>query len=374
MPIGRITYEDKIDSSVNEQDPKHKITAQDMNEIKQVFNESAEDIEFATENLGDYKVENGIIYFKKADGSYNEQGITLAGQSSVLDGNGNVILSGNITPNDNLLTNSDFKSGIINQQGKVSYSKGSEDWEKMYSIDMWALQRGIQLDVNEDNISVKCTNSNEPGYLLQKIDYVGKATAVINIKSITGSVSLNTTYGKYELLKKGLNIITYDFGFEQSQGWFSMRISEGATVVIDYMKLEKGEYFTGMPVWNRERESEKCYWRLSLINGLRVPCVEKSNINNQKFFAFSVPRVHAMVGTPSVSVIGNGTINSISGICMRQVHETSGLINMKSYEFEVRPWEVLVRCYVDNSVDVPNIDVQLYINDNFIILLDSNSY
>ena len=104
--------------------------------------------------------------------------------------------------NPNLLLNSDFRNGIINQQGKTSYLKGSNDWGKIYSIDMWAIQRGIQLSVNSNIISVECTNSNEPGYLLQKLDYVGKATAAINIKSITGSVSLNTAYGKYELLKK----------------------------------------------------------------------------------------------------------------------------------------------------------------------------
>ena len=160
--------------------------------------------------------------------------------------------------NPNLLMNSDYRSGIINQKGQTSYTKGSEDWGKMYSIDMWALQRGVQLNVNDGNISVKCTNSSEPGYLLQKLDYVGKATAAINIQSIIGEVSLETAYGEYELLKKGLNIITYDFGFEQSQGWFSMRISEGATVVIDYMKLEKGSYFTGMPVWNNSEELTKC--------------------------------------------------------------------------------------------------------------------
>lgn len=39
--------------------------------------------------------------------------------------------------NDNLLTNSDFKSGIINQQGKSSYNTLNK-----YTIDMWKLVRG----------------------------------------------------------------------------------------------------------------------------------------------------------------------------------------------------------------------------------------
>lgn len=179
--------------------------------------------------------------------------------------------------NPNLLLNSDFRNGIINQQGKTSYLKGSNDWGKIYSIDMWAIQRGIQLSVNSNIISVECTNSNEPGYLLQKLDYVGKATAAINIKSITGSVSLNTAYGKYELLKKGLNIITYDFGFEQSDSWFSIRISEGSTVVIDYMKLEKGSYFTGMPVWNNSIELLKCQRYFVKLDTIPIYTIDTTN-------------------------------------------------------------------------------------------------
>lgn len=208
--------------------------------------------------------------------------------------------------NPNLLMNSDYRSGIINQKGQTSYTKGSEDWSKYYTIDMWAIQRGIQLDVNEDNISVKCTNSNEPGYLLQKLDYVGKATAVINIQSIIGSVSLETAYGEYELLKKGLNIITYDFGFEQSQGWFSMRISEGATVVIDYMKLEKGSYFTGMPMYNRAIELLKCQKKYVMLKDIKFAL--NGNANN--IFSLSLLLPIDIEKSPTINILNtDGSYN-----------------------------------------------------------------
>lgn len=215
--------------------------------------------------------------------------------------------------NPNLLMNSDYRSGIINQKGQTSYTKGSEDWGKMYSIDMWALQRGVQLNVNDGNISVKCTNSSEPGYLLQKLDYVGKATAAINIQSIIGEVSLETAYGEYELLKKGLNIITYDFGFEQSQGWFSMRISEGATVVIDYMKLEKGSYFTGMPVWNKSIELLKCQYDSVLVKAYNAFSARADGT----YLSFLIP-CQKMRKTPSIKnnklfIIGNGESTSYTG-------------------------------------------------------------
>lgn len=201
--------------------------------------------------------------------------------------------------NPNLLLNSDFRNGIINQRGKTSYLKGSNDWGKIYSIDMWAIQRGIQLSVNSNIISVECTSSNEPGYLLQKLDYVGKATAAINIKSITGSVSLNTAYGKYELLKKGLNIITYDFGFEQSDSWFSIRISEGSTVEIDFMKLEPGEHFTGMPIYNRAIELLKCQKKYVMLKDIKWTLKGHTS----QTFSLSLLLPVDMEKTPSVTVV-----------------------------------------------------------------------
>ena len=96
MAIGRITYEDKIDYQKQGQDDRYKVTAKDMNEIKETFNNSAEAIERnveETEQLqvklddainrtGHYKIEDGKIYFKQIDGSFGE-GIELPAQSSV---------------------------------------------------------------------------------------------------------------------------------------------------------------------------------------------------------------------------------------------------------------------------------------------------
>ena len=44
---------------------------------------ASQNVQTAYENLGYYKVENGVMYFKKADGTWNETGVTLAGQTTV---------------------------------------------------------------------------------------------------------------------------------------------------------------------------------------------------------------------------------------------------------------------------------------------------
>lgn len=222
-------------------------------------NQASQNVQTAYNNLGNYKVENGVIYFMKSDGTYNDQGITLAGQSTILDGQNNPILNGLMTPQDNLLINSDFRSGIINQRGSDIYTKTSNDWARLPSIDMWTLQRGMKLTKNDDSVDVECTNSSEPGYFSQLLNYNGQVTATIYINSITGGneqVSLNTG-DTYKDLTEGLNIISFNFSMER----FSIRVSEGVKCNISYIKLEKGQYFTGMPVWNYPTEFLKCAYR-----------------------------------------------------------------------------------------------------------------
>lgn len=96
MAIGRITFDDKIDYRQEGQDDRFKITANDINELKKVFNDSASAIEKNVEDTeklqvklgeainrtGHYKIEDGKIYFEQIDGSYGE-GIELPTQSSM---------------------------------------------------------------------------------------------------------------------------------------------------------------------------------------------------------------------------------------------------------------------------------------------------
>ena len=52
-----------------------------------------------------------------------------------VDYNGNDITSLITQPNDNLLINSDFRNGIINQRGKTQYIHGNGS--RTYGIDCW---------------------------------------------------------------------------------------------------------------------------------------------------------------------------------------------------------------------------------------------
>lgn len=91
VSLGRISYEDKVDYQQQGQNSKYKISAKDMNEIKAVFNKSAQALETninyldeALSKTGTYTFENGILRLRLIDGSYGPP-IQLNGQSSVFN-------------------------------------------------------------------------------------------------------------------------------------------------------------------------------------------------------------------------------------------------------------------------------------------------
>lgn len=91
VSLGRISYEDKVDYQQQGQNSKYKISAKDMNEIKEIFNKSAQALETninyldeALSKTGTYTFENGILRLRLIDGTYGPP-IRLNGQSSVFD-------------------------------------------------------------------------------------------------------------------------------------------------------------------------------------------------------------------------------------------------------------------------------------------------
>ena len=89
------TWQTAVDNLVEQlynQDykPLYDQALEDIKEAVQTANTASsnadlasQNVQTAYENLGDYKVENGVMYFKKADGTWNETGVTLAGQTTV---------------------------------------------------------------------------------------------------------------------------------------------------------------------------------------------------------------------------------------------------------------------------------------------------
>lgn len=223
----------------------------------------------------------------------------LTGKSSILDGNGNLIQQGYMTPQDNLLINSDFASGIINQRGQTNYV-GQSTWN--YGIDMWKIINcGINVESGDINVF-----STSGGYMSQNVegglgenDYTA-AVYVSLLNSGNAFMYLEGT-GKtdeYEISEPGLHVYTFK-NVTQGSG-LSFKFSKGFNGNINFVKLEKGSTFTGMPPWNYALEYLKCCRYLYVWYLPEIPSHGYNSINNLSYFtgtAFPVPFLSAPTWT-----------------------------------------------------------------------------
>lgn len=156
----------------------------------------------------------------------------------------------------NLLDNADFKSGIINQRMKTSYSASNT---LTYSVDRWRFYNG-NVTVASDNVKFENTSSSVHLAIEQVLDGLKSDTytAYVNIKSLSGSPKMRLLTDGDSLidevdLQVGDNILTctgkpIKFQIELAQG----------SVEFYQAKLEKGSVYTGMPQWDYVDELLNC--------------------------------------------------------------------------------------------------------------------
>lgn len=221
--------------------------------------------------------------------------------SKITDGSGS-LYKGPITPNDNLLTNSDFKSGIINQKGQTTYSAVAK-WT--YCIDMWSYIGQLSIVVGSNNI--KITNTSATNYFKQVVKGLesGNYTLYIDIASISGTVNLDIN-GTVKTLKSGANTFVVT---PSSIGNISVQFtfaSANATLTLNRLKLEKGSFYTGMPLWNETLELIKCkqYFDVRNVVLIKLPTYAGSiTEQGNKFIVSNLDNIFNHDKQPSVSII-----------------------------------------------------------------------
>ena len=172
----------------------------------------------------------------------------------------------------NILTNSDFKSGIINQKNATSYTGLGTT---LATIDMW-ISYGINVGLNAT--SVRFINRDTSYHTIrQKYDVNllkdEKYTVYMKVISLVGTVYINPKTDKTKLQKvvNGENIYTFvagePSGVNVQNNEFIIGLEAGAEVEIQCLKLEKGLHFTGMPTWDYSNEFEKCWKHFRAYKG-----------------------------------------------------------------------------------------------------------
>lgn len=156
----------------------------------------------------------------------------------------------------NLLINSDFKSGIINQKGQSSYNTIYQ-----YGIDMWYMISNGTLKLNNNSITV----SSDLKFFFDKQLPNDNYTFTV---SVSGTIYKYTFVGFNGTSKTtNLNVKGKTLGVEMISNYIVLYMN-GNTFDIEFIKLEKGSSYTGMPAWNYTLELLKCQKYLLVVKPL----------------------------------------------------------------------------------------------------------
>lgn len=228
--------------------------------------------------------------------------------------------------NPNLLTNSDFKSGIINQKGQTTYDLTSQSVGGEFTIDMWyatklkviVYDNYIRIE-NSDTTSHSITSNNCS--ILKNL--VSKYTFYANVKKCSDGCYMwfydrddGTSYTRdNNNLVTGDNIWTYTISNPADViRKFGFSIPASGYLELYQCKMEEGSYFTGMPVYDMSSDAFKCLWYSVITDLTGYP--EYCNSNQ---IAFLVPIQRRMIKTPSIV---NNVENQSTGISVRKTDGT----------------------------------------------------
>lgn len=215
-----------------------------------------------------------------------------------------------LPPKENWLDNADFKSGIINQRGETTYV--GKTGTITYTIDRWWISKSTTatLSVNNGYISVSLPSLQSVGQYIE-FEPNGEMTIAVKLRNNDLKVFTLDNY------TNNIDVLVYNFGDIDTD--VSIRLSKysnhdkwqlfiyngsGSTKEIDieYIKLEKGSLFTGMPMWDIETELMKCYryfYRIySNSNANKFPYIPL--IDSNKIVWFNIPLPTEMTKIPTI--------------------------------------------------------------------------
>lgn len=193
---------------------------------------------------------------------------------------------GNKFSNPNLLINPAFG---INQRKASSYTSG-------YTVDRWKISNATL------NATTKVlSNSNSAsGTFLQSLENepTGTFTVTLNVASVTGTVKFSwkdgSTYKTGVAISKGLNTYTFT---ASSLTWVGIDIASGASIQLNYIKLEQGTVATSFIAPDLAEEFVKCCRFFQIFQVLYTGY----GVADQHYYQ-KLPLVTALRVNPTVSV------------------------------------------------------------------------
>lgn len=152
--------------------------------------------------------------------------------------------------NPNLLLNSNFR---VDQRGRGTYSNNTT--KPTYTLDRWiSINAQVVYNIDGTATITSLATTDTSSWFKQILEHAINdiCTLSCNIKAVTGNAYLyNHANGKK--IVKGLNTVTLSYLKEAS-----IELKQGASITIEWIKLEKGSKATTYVAPNYAEELQKC--------------------------------------------------------------------------------------------------------------------
>ena len=152
--------------------------------------------------------------------------------------------------NPNLLLNSNFE---VDQRGRGTYTNNTT--KPTYTLDRWiSINTEVVYNIDGAVTITSLATTDTSSWFKQILEHAINDTCTLscNITAVTGNAYLyNQTKGKK--IVKGLNTITLSYLKEAS-----IELKQGASITIEWIKLEKGSKATAYVAPNYTNELQKC--------------------------------------------------------------------------------------------------------------------
>ena len=160
--------------------------------------------------------------------------------------------------NPNLLLNSNFE---VDQRGRGTYTNNTT--KPTYTLDRWmSINTEVVYNVDGTAIITSLATTDTSAWFKQILEHAINDTCTLscNITAVTGNAYLyNQTKGKK--IVKGLNTVTLSSLKEAS-----IELKQGASITIEWIKLEKGSKATAYVAPNYANELQKCMMYYNVVN------------------------------------------------------------------------------------------------------------
>lgn len=160
--------------------------------------------------------------------------------------------------NPNLLLNSNFE---VDQRGRGTYTNNTT--KPTYTLDRWM---GINVEVvyNVDGTATitSLATTDTSSWFKQILEHAINDTCTLscNITAVTGNAYLYSQANGKKIVK-GLNTVTLSYLKEAS-----IELKQGASITIEWIKLEKGSKATAYVAPNYANELQKCMMYFNVVN------------------------------------------------------------------------------------------------------------